>query len=82
MPHVHHTAFVFFGSVTNQPSCTTQLNNSSAQNSRAIRVTVGFTPAGRATVRVVDIKKPPAFLLKRSSAGGWANMTTVTSPSF
>jgi len=80
MPHAHHTAFVFLRPVTNQPSCTTKLKNNSAQNRRAIRVTVGLAPAGLETVRVVDIKKPPAFLLK-DSAGGWANMTTVTSPS-
>jgi hypothetical protein len=58
--------------------CATRLKKSSAQNNRAIRVTVGLTPDGRGCE--TDIKKPPAFPVKRF-AGGWAGIAMVTSPS-
>ena len=56
----HYTAFVFLSAYF-ALICATRLMKSSAQNSRAIRVTVGLRPAGR-VVRVWSIKKPPAFL--------------------
>ena len=42
--------------------CATRLKKSSAQNNRAIRVTVGLRPDGRGCE--TDIKKPPAFPVK------------------